>query len=243
MTEETKLATETVYEEPQHSEESLLNKIIERQAIAVDVEEKALNLAMKYSGPAVASNAGMAANHGEAVMKIMLGRELGLSPAVSLAGINVIKGRASCSGALIAALLKKAGFSWAFVSHDRNGCRLAVYRHGKPLMNGYQDEKTGEWIERQAMVEFSREMAERAGLALKDSKDKNNYDKYGEDMYFNRCISRLQRRYAPEATAGIPLYSTDELQEQSPSDTAEARTASLQDQLKARLQAAKKEVA
>lgn len=143
----------------------------------------------------------------QALMRIAAGRELGIAPFVALAGINIIKGRPALSGELIAAMLQNQGLSWKFGQHDSGGCVLFLYRDGKPLTN--QDGS-------HATVSFTRADAEAAGLFEKqgDKKDKPSmYEKYGMDMYFNRCIVRFQRRFAPGATKGIPILTVDEASE------------------------------
>lgn len=143
----------------------------------------------------------------QALMKIMAGYELGLTPMVSLTGINVIKNRVSMSGELIAALLQRNGFHWRFGRHDATGCELFLFRDGRPILNNDGSHAT---------VVFSRKDAEAAGLTEKqgDKKDKPSmYDKYGADMYFNRCIVRFQRRFAPGVTKGIPILTPDEAEE------------------------------
>jgi hypothetical protein len=169
-------------------------------------------LALRMGEAAADSKSGFAENTPQAAMKILLGKELGISPIVAMSSINVIKGRTSCSGALIASLLRRAGFHWTFPRHDKDGCTIAVFRHGKPLMEQWIDD-AGAWRERQVMVSWARENAERAKLTgSHKSGEETNYEKYGEDMYYNRCITRLQKRYAPEVSHGIPLYTPDELE-------------------------------
>ena len=143
----------------------------------------------------------------QALMKIAAGRELGIAPFVALAGINIIKGRPVLTGELIGALLQSQGVTWKFGQHDAAGCVLFLYRDGRPMTN--QDGS-------HATVAFMREDAERAGLLEKqgEKKDKPSmYDKYGPDMYYNRCIVRVQRRFAPGATKGIPVLTVDEAAE------------------------------
>lgn len=206
---------ETITTETPHqiaSDDALLMQAIERP-LAQDHAD--FEYALRVGAAACDARAGLAESQPQAAMKIMMGRELGIPSIVSLQSIFVIKGRTSCSGALIAALLKRAGFSWTFVEHNENGCTLAIFRNGKPMMERWLDDK-GEWRERQVRISFLRADADRAGLTAKQGEKKDQpsmYDKYGPDMYFNRCITRLQKRYAPEVSHGIPLYTPDEIEE------------------------------
>lgn len=204
MTTPTPQAPETMAE---HVEQpSILDQIV---AEDIGRDKDRFDYAYTYAG--VAAQSGYypdAGTQAQAAMKIMAGYELGLSPTVSLnSGFDLIKGRVSMSGGLVAALLQRHGFHWKFGLHNENGCELFPYYKGRPLLD-----QNGQ----HAPIIFSRSHADRAGLTEKqgDKKDKPSmYDKYGEDMYFNRCIARFQRRFAPGVTRGIPIYTPDEIDE------------------------------
>jgi hypothetical protein len=198
---------------PQMDEQQITSLLEQAMTRPLAQDHAEFELALRMGEAAFDAHSGLAENTPQAAMKILLGKELGIPSIVALTAINVIKERVSCSGALIAALLRaRAKISWSFVQHDKDGCVLAVFQNGKPMMERWLDGE-GKWRERQVMVMWTRDNAERAKLTgTRGANEKEtNYEKYGEDMYFNRCITRVQRRYAPEISHGIPLYVMEEL--------------------------------
>lgn len=154
----------------------------------------------------------------QAAVKIMLGRDLGLSPSVAMMSIHIGKsGRPSLSGALHAAMLKRAGYSWRFVKHDRTECTAAFYYKGEPLLD-----EAGKRV----TVSFTYDDAKTALLTEPSEKGHPSmYTKYGADMLFNRMIVRFERRFAPEVTAGMTCYTPDELEEIEAKDVEREITA------------------
>jgi len=143
----------------------------------------------------------------QSAVKIMLGRDLGVSATVAMMSIHIGKsGRPSLSGALIAALLKRAGYSWKFITHTAIECTAAFYYGDKPMLDEAGKRTTVTW---------TYDDAKKALLTgpVGDSKAPSMYDKYGADMLYNRMIVRFQRRFAPEVTAGMVVYTPDELEE------------------------------
>jgi hypothetical protein len=143
----------------------------------------------------------------QAAVKIMLGRDLGVSASVAMMSIHIGKsGRPSFKGELIGALLKRAGYSWKFIKHDRIECTAVPYYKNEPILD-----EAG----KRSVVSFTYDDAKTALLTdpVGEAKHPSMYTKYGPDMLFNRMIVRLQRRFAPEVTAGIVVYTPDELEE------------------------------
>lgn len=131
----------------------------------------------------------------KALVKIELGAAMGFSPAESMTGIDIIQGRVAVGANLRAARMQRAGFSWRFAQMDSRGCAVRLYFRGQPLM----DEAGGP-----AVVSYTEDDAKLAKLVGKD-----NYVKNPSDMYFARCITRAQRRYAP-GVLGLDILSTEE---------------------------------
>ncbi len=143
----------------------------------------------------------------QSAVKVMLGKELGISPVVAMMSISIGKsGRPSMSGALHGALLNRAGYTWKFVKHDRTECTIVPYYGDKPILD-----EAG----KRCVISFTYEDAKTALLTnpVGDSKAPSMYDKYGPDMLFNRVIVRFERRFAPGVTKGMVIYSPDELDE------------------------------
>jgi hypothetical protein len=103
-------------------------------------------------------------------------------------------------------LLKRAGYSWKFIKHDGTECTAAFYYGGQPMLDEAGKRTTVTW---------TYDDAKKALLTgtVGESKAPSMYDKYGADMLYNRMIVRFQRRFAPEVTAGMVVYTPDELEE------------------------------
>lgn len=212
------------YELP--AETSLLEQALDRPLAR---EQAEFDLAMRYAQPAADSRYwGDAANVAQSLMKILAGKELGLSAIVSLQAVVIVKGKISISGDMIATKLREAGYRWGFLQHDENGCVLAWFKGfdeaGKPVP--LIDPATG----KQVTVSFTRQDAERAELAERpgapgEKKTSGMYDKYPRSMYFNRCLAFFRRWYAPEVTNGVNVYAPEELMDAGANERAIAETA------------------
>lgn len=122
---------------------------------------------------------------------IYLGRELGLGPMQSMNMIDVIDGKPSLSAELQNARIREAGHSIQTVEWTDQVARL----RGVRVDNG--DEMT---------VEFTAEMARRAGLT-----SKSNWKNYPEAMLFARALSMLARALFPDVFAAAHVYTPEEL--------------------------------
>src|SRR5208282_563151 len=101
---------------------------------------------------------------------------MGFSPAESMQGIDLIKGKPCVGAQLRAARMQRNGYNWSVDQCDSGGCKLTVRRG---------DEELG-------VVSFMKEDAAAMGLLAND-----NYKKDAPSMYFARAITRAQRRFAP----------------------------------------------
>jgi hypothetical protein len=117
----------------------------------------------------------------QAVVKILLGRELRIGAMTAIRGIHIVEGKPELSAGLMAGMLQRDGYSWREVQLDDAGCILDLYHNGKLL----------------GRASFMLEDAQTAGLA-----GKQNYKGYGPDMFFARAISRGARRFAPGVLMG-----------------------------------------
>lgn len=142
----------------------------------------------------------------QSAVKVMLGKELGITPVVAMMSISIGKsGRPSMSGALHGALLNRAGYTWKFVKHDRTECTLVPYYGDKPILD-----EAG----KRCIVSFTYDDAKTALLTdASSSGHPSMYTKYGMDMLFNRAIVRFERRFAPGVTKGMTIYTPDEIEE------------------------------
>ena len=134
-------------------------------------------------------------NAANALVAIGLGQAMGLSPAESLYRINVIKGKPSASGELIAANVRKAGHKLR-VRGDERSCTATIIRSDDPDF--------------EFSVTRDHEWAKRMGLAAND-----NYRRQPGTMLQWRAITAVARQACPEALYGVQ-YTPDEVVDSVP---------------------------
>lgn len=128
---------------------------------------------------------------GQAVAKILAGRELGFPAIASMTGVNIIKGRVTLSANLMAAKIKSSvKYNYRIRKHDDEGCGIEFFEDG---------ESVGFSI-------FTRDDAQKAGLMGGD-----NWKKYFRNMTFARAISNGAKWYCADLFSGIPIYTPEEL--------------------------------
>lgn len=195
-----------------------------------------------------------------AFVKIELGEAMGFTPAESMQGIDLISGKPAVNAQLRAARMQRAGFTWEIDWFDDTqgnciGCRLWLYRQGKPLLQYERNEK-GEFIKegdgqprvRHVSVAFMKRDAEmlktkswegvpRGGTPRTVSVlEKDNWKNTPRNMYFARAITNAQRWYAPGCLSG-DIPSTEELLDMDVEQLPVARaTAARTEELRERLQ-------
>jgi hypothetical protein len=127
----------------------------------------------------------------QAVVKILAGRELGVSPLQSITDIYIVNGKVATSAKLIASLIKRSGkYDYSVDKLDNEGCSITFYQ-----LNG-KKEKIGE-------NSFTKQDAILAGLINKQS-----YKSYPKDMFFARALSAGGRRFCPDV---VTAYTVEEL--------------------------------
>ncbi len=130
----------------------------------------------------------------QAAVKIMAGRELGIPPVASMMGIHIIKGKIGLGAHLIASLIRQHGYEYRIKRHDDNGCDiefLSRVENGKRQSLGVSS--------------FGSTDADRAGIKSE------MYRKFPRNMYYSRAISNGAKWYCPEVFGGAPIYTTEEL--------------------------------
>lgn len=124
----------------------------------------------------------------QAAVKAQVAMELGISPMLGLSAIHIVEGRPTLSAAMLAALMKRSGYSWKIIAHTEEECRLEIRMGGESL---------GE-------CGFTLGEAKSAGLL-----NRPNWSKHRRDMRVARAISRAARWFAPEVALGV--YTPEEL--------------------------------
>ncbi len=146
-----------------------------------------------------------------AMVKIELGRTMGVTPYEAMTCIYFVYGRPDIAASLIAARLKRFGYSWEIIAHDPNICSILCLKDGKYITKPKtgkdgtieHEEINGEMrIKREPVVlSWTIEQAKRAKLVKPDSA----WDKYPEDVLFGKVIKRFYKRYASEIFNGADL--------------------------------------
>lgn len=136
----------------------------------------------------------------QAFAKILIGRDLGLSPTESMMGIHIIEGKPEISANLQAAFVKRSDrHDYRVLEHSEEACEIAFFLDGEEI----------------GRSRFSMEDAKRAGLGAKGP-----WKTYPRNMLFARAMSNGVAFHCPEVTGGVRVYSEGEVggHEQPPSE-------------------------
>jgi hypothetical protein len=131
----------------------------------------------------------------QAVVKVLAGAELGFGPIASMTGVYIVKGRVTLSANLMAAAIKR---------HPKYDYRVRDISDTKAEVTFMERTPDG-WTEAGAS-EFTMDDAKRAGLAGGE-----NWKKYPRNMLLWRAMSNGAKFFCPDAFAGAPVYTPDEL--------------------------------
>jgi len=137
----------------------------------------------------------------KAMVKILAGQEIGVTPFQAMSNINIIQGKASMGANLMAAKVKGSGKYDYRADVSSTECKVTIRQkipYGTPT-----DREAWEDI---GSFTFTMEDAKRIGLAGKD-----NWRNYPQNMLFARAISNAVRMYAPDVFNGNLVYDPDEL--------------------------------
>jgi hypothetical protein len=187
---------------------------MEKQEIVVLKATEVLGELMEYGKmfaeskvfPDVASAA-------QGAIKILAGREVGLSPMQAINSFYFVNGKLGMMTQAMAALIKKSGkYDYQILSQNIEGCTIAFFK-----ING-EKEKLGEST-------FDKKMAAGAGIINKDV-----WKNYPINMYFNRALANGARWYCPDAISGF--YTVEELQDLEPSKPEKVITINAEGEVK-----------
>lgn len=130
----------------------------------------------------------------QGIIKVLYGKELGLSPIAAMLSINMVEGRPEVAAATLGALVKRSGkYDYRIVALTDDGCEIEFF------------EKNGQ-LTSVGKAKFTLDDAEKAGLAKKF-----NYRAYPQDMMFARALSRGVKRFCLDAVGTVPVYVTGEI--------------------------------
>ena len=132
-------------------------------------------------------------------MKLIYGRDLGISLSAALSGIDIYDGKMELSANLIAALVEAhPHYAYAIVESGNARCELEFFKDGHSL----------------GRVNYDDADATTAGLAGTEY-----YRHYPSDMFFARAMTRGVRRHCPGLGRGVAIYATGELAKRTPEPT------------------------
>ena len=127
----------------------------------------------------------------QAVVKIMAGKELGMTPFQSMASIYIVNGKLALTSQAMSSLIKKTKkYDYKVIKLDETECSIDFFQ---------AEEKVGNSI-------FTFKDAAKAGLVNRDV-----WKNYPKNMLFARALSNGARFYAPDAICGY--YTKEEVED------------------------------
>lgn len=138
----------------------------------------------------------------QAVVKVLYGVELGLTPIVAMNSIEVVEGKCAPGAALTASKIEQHPlYDYVVEERTSTACTVAFYRR--------EDRRPdGAWQLR-GRVTWDTDTATRAGLM--PGHPRSPWAKYPQAMLYARAITEGARAYCPDLFHGIAAYSAEEL--------------------------------
>lgn len=137
----------------------------------------------------------------QAAVKVMAGEEVGLGPVASMTGIHIVQGKVTLGANIIAALVRRhPDYDYEVSEHTDQVCTIRFTYKGKPA----------------GTSSFSMDDAAKAGLIKNPT-----WKAHPRNMLFARAMSNGAKWYAPDVSAGAPLYTPDELGAEVDGETLE----------------------
>lgn len=129
---------------------------------------------------------------GQAVVKVIAGREIGLGPIASMTGIYIVQGRVAFGANVMAAALKRTGrYTYRVTELTDDKCSIEFFE-----IIGGKRESLG-------TSTFTKQDAAKAQT--------KNMEKFPKNMLFARAMSNGVKWYTPDVFAGAPVYTPEEL--------------------------------
>jgi len=124
----------------------------------------------------------------QAIVKIMAGAELGVSPFAAMSGIHIIQGKPTIGAGLMAARVKGFGkYDYKVIEHTEKVCSIDYYKGTEKIGNST----------------FTIEDAKKAGT--------KNLDKFPKNMLFARAMSNGVKWFTPDIYE-TPVYVPEEME-------------------------------
>ena len=144
----------------------------------------------------------------QAVVKIMAGKELGLTPFQSMAGIYIVNGKLALTSGVMSSLVKKSKrYDYIVTKLDENECAIDFFDLSQ------KDERV-----KIGTSTFTLKDAAKCGLANKET-----FKSFPRNMLFARALSNGARFYCPDAICGY--YEESELADLQPTEPVKTSVA------------------
>jgi hypothetical protein len=134
----------------------------------------------------------------KAVVKILAGAEMGFGPFASMVNINIIKGKPTISGNLMAAAVK---------AHPKYDYRVAQLTGDICEIVFFETEQE---VGRSTFTKADAVAAE-VGKMVAPGHNGSMIKRFPRNMLFNRAMSNGVRWFCPDVFLGAPVYTPDEL--------------------------------
>jgi hypothetical protein len=135
----------------------------------------------------------------KALVKILAGQEIGVTPFQAMTSIHIIKGKATMGAHLMAAQIKGSGkYDYRVMELTNETCSILFKQRDQYAEQGWSD---------LGKTTFTIEDAKRAELVKPDS----GWVKYPQAMLFARVISAGCRTYTPDVFQGNLVYVPEEM--------------------------------
>lgn len=147
-----------------------------------------------------------------AMTKIQLGRSWNMETADAMKSVFFINGRPSVEAVYLGAQMKNAGLDWDIEWDEApdgtcTGCHLHLKRWNAETKKHDAVMGMVNGAPKQAVVSFTKKNADNAWVYESGKKirlsEKFNYQSWGEDMYYARCVGRVRTRYMPNVLSGV----------------------------------------
>lgn len=136
----------------------------------------------------------------QAFNRILIGRDLGLSPAQAMMGIDLVRGNLQIRAVLLASFVRQSRqYDYKVVKHDERECTLEFFRYPVAWSEAAAVEQR-EWL---GASTFTIEDAAHAKLIRPGSP----WETVPRNMVFARAMSNGVKWYCPDLLGGVPVYT------------------------------------
>lgn len=154
----------------------------------------------------------------QACVKILAGRELGFSAMASMTGVHIIEGKPSVGAHLMAAAIKRSSrYDYDVIDMTRERCELVFWERRLPK-GGETRKGLDGWVKQEKPLSMTFKEACDSDQAFTSEFEKDgsrklkaNWRRHPDDMLFARVISKGYRRYCPDLTGGVLVYTSEEM--------------------------------